>query len=495
MESLKPSSEHRYAFFLTCAYAAIVLTVCLHHEPWRDEADPWLATRDMSLPQLFRWLGPAGTPGLWYLLLMPLAKLGLPYVSMSLLHASLAIAAAGVIAFAAPFPRLFKVLVLFGKFLLYEYAIIARSYVLTLLLMMLIAVVLTRKRKRWRLLGVLLFLLFNTNVHSFCIAAVTCVVVAIDLWRKGQWSRNAVVGAVIAGLGGVLAFLQILPAVNMHTGVPQGWRAIGDALLQIFFPYVPPYIGFFRAHSHGQEWLAEVNYTAIRCFGAALILGILYQLRHAPKAVAIFVLAALPLFYIFATRWYSDDRHAGLIFLLLVFVMWIGGWPSRESAGNGPGLTGVALAATLLLSCFAAIVWSWNDICYDYSGSRAAAEFIRVRSLTQLPIAAFPDTPGESLLPYLPGTRFWYVARQDFGTFTDWRQHWEVEGISVSDQEILRRVRQKFPSTPHVLVLAEKPLQNPAANGYELVFQNTEHIFVEYPRRENYYIYLHRDNR
>ena len=483
--------ERPFALLLTCAYAAIVVVVCLHHEPWRDEADPWLAARDMSLPELFRWLGPAGTPGLWYLLLMPLAKLGLPYVSMSLLHASLAIAAAGVIAFFAPLPRIFKVLILFSRFLLYEYAIIARSYVLTFLLLMLIAVVMTRQKRRDWLLGMLLFLLFNTNVHSFCIAAAICFVVAVDLTRSRQWSRSAVVGASLAAMGGVLAFWQILPAARVHPGVPPGWAGIRDATLQIFFPYIPPYIGFFRANSHGHEWLAEVSYVAIHCFSAALILAILYQLRHAAKAIAVFVMGALPLFYIFATRWYSDERHAGLVFLLLVFVMWIGGWPSPQSQGKASRLTALALAVPLLFSCVAALDWSWKDFRYDYSGSRAAARFLRANALTQVPIAAFPDYAGESLLPYLPGTRFWYVNRAAFGTFTDWSRPWH----DLSDEEVLRRVRQEFPARAHVLIVARQPLKDPVSNGYQLVFLNTAYIFVDLPRRENYYIYLYRGDR
>jgi hypothetical protein len=489
MELLKSRNQRQFAFVLTCVYAAIVLIVSLHHEPWRDEADPWLATRDMSLPQLFRWLGPAGTPGLWYLLLMPLAKLGLPYASMSLLHAGLAITAAGVFAFAAPFPRLFKVLILFGKILLYEYAIIARSYVLTYLLLMLIARVLTREKKRWWLLGILLFFLFNANVHSFCIAGAICLVMAFEMWRRREWSGDAAIGGSIAALGGILALLQILPAAHVYTGIPPGWPAVGDALSQAFFPYLPAYIGFFRSHSHGHEWVAEANYAAFRCFGAVLLLAILYQLKRAPQAIAIFILSALPLCYIFATRWYGGDRHAGLVFLLLVFAMWLGGWPSEQSEGNISGLTAFALAVTLFLSSAAAIAWSWQDIRYDYSGSRSAAQFIRDQSLTRLSIAAFPEDRTESLLPYLPGTRFWYVTRREFGTFVDWKTHWNVDAESFTDQEIIGRVHQQFSSTPHVLVMAERPLANPSTDGYQLIFHNTERLFGEHARSETYYIY------
>ncbi|HZK79524.1 MAG TPA: hypothetical protein VFC46_00615 [Humisphaera sp.] len=123
-----PASDRRFAAILTSVYAIWVLFVCLHHEPWRDEADVWLAARDMTLGQLFHWLGASGSPGLWYLLLMPLAKLGFPYHAMIALHAPLAIAGAGAIAFWAPFPRIFKILIVFSYSLVFEYAVVARSY-------------------------------------------------------------------------------------------------------------------------------------------------------------------------------------------------------------------------------------------------------------------------------------------------------------------------------------------------------------------------------
>src|SRR5207248_1486395 len=110
------------------------------------EADVWLAARDMTPVQLFHWLGSAGTPGLWYFLLMPLSKLGLPYVSMTLLHAMIAIVVAALIAFRSPFSRLLKTLILFSYPLAYEYSVVARSYVLTCLWLFLIAMQLRAER-------------------------------------------------------------------------------------------------------------------------------------------------------------------------------------------------------------------------------------------------------------------------------------------------------------------------------------------------------------
>ena len=60
------------------------LSFILCHENWRDEAQAWLLARDLSIPELFEQMSYEGHPCLWHLLLMPLVRLGLPYISMAL---------------------------------------------------------------------------------------------------------------------------------------------------------------------------------------------------------------------------------------------------------------------------------------------------------------------------------------------------------------------------------------------------------------------------
>src|SRR6185437_15407066 len=106
-----------------------------------------------------------------------LAKSGLPVESMTLLHVSFAICVAGLIAFASPFTRVIKTLLVFSYYISYEFAVISRSYVLTIVLLFLIAIVLRSRTPRPLVLGLLLFLLFNANAHGFFIAGVIWVVV------------------------------------------------------------------------------------------------------------------------------------------------------------------------------------------------------------------------------------------------------------------------------------------------------------------------------
>ena len=59
-------------------YVLFNLSFILCHESWRDEAQAWLLARELSIPELFAQMSCEGHPCLWHLLLMPLAKLGLP---------------------------------------------------------------------------------------------------------------------------------------------------------------------------------------------------------------------------------------------------------------------------------------------------------------------------------------------------------------------------------------------------------------------------------
>jgi hypothetical protein len=488
MKAPRTASNERFATLMTAVFTVLVVWVSLHHEPWRDEADAWLAARDMSPVELFHWLGGAGTPGLWYLLLMPLAKLGLPYQSMALLHAGLAIAVAAVIAFFAPFGRLFKALIIFGHYIAYEYAVVARSYVLTALLVFVIAMSLTAGRKRWWVTGMLLGLLFNTNAHGFLLAGIISAGVAIDAIVRRQFSRKLFLGLCIAAVGGALAFLQLLPPQHAQSlNASPHWLVSGDVISQAFFPHVPPYIGAFIRYAHGRMWAAWTMYWGIRIVGLALLLSILFYARRSPMAVAIGMVSAVAIIYVCVFKWYGGERHAGLLFIMLVFVLWISPWPWHEQ-GFFPRLARGGLAVSLSCSVVAALVWSYLDVRWDYSGGKEAAQFIQAHALDTSPIAAVPAAQSESILPYLPREKFWYVGRKEPGTYIKWDQNWNKD-YSLSEPEILARVHDAFPSGNSLLLTASKPLHNPQAAGYRLIFQNSHRQFDENALDEHYYLY------
>jgi hypothetical protein len=56
-----------------------------YHEPWRDEAQAWLISRDLPILSIFRQMNYEGTPALWHIILVPFAKFGAPYIIENLI--------------------------------------------------------------------------------------------------------------------------------------------------------------------------------------------------------------------------------------------------------------------------------------------------------------------------------------------------------------------------------------------------------------------------
>jgi hypothetical protein len=118
------------------ALAAHVFYTVSKHGPWADEAQAGLLARDFPwLRLVFTELRFEGHPALWSVILsLAIHLLHLPYGYLGYLTGSVAIAGLAVLIFLAPFPRPLRYLIAGSFFFLYQYAIVARPYVLTPLL-------------------------------------------------------------------------------------------------------------------------------------------------------------------------------------------------------------------------------------------------------------------------------------------------------------------------------------------------------------------------
>ena len=154
-------------YIIIIVFIGTTLSLLLNHEPYRDEAAIWLMARDTpDIGSLFNLMGYGGHLALWPFIVFLLTKSGLPYFSMAVVHSLLILTAITVFIKYAPFSRTQKMLFAFGYYPLYEYNIIARSYVLSVLFLFLIALLYKNRFRRPVLYSLLILLLANTNVRS-----------------------------------------------------------------------------------------------------------------------------------------------------------------------------------------------------------------------------------------------------------------------------------------------------------------------------------------
>ncbi|NLE65622.1 MAG: hypothetical protein GX606_06885, partial [Elusimicrobia bacterium] len=303
-------------FFLDLAvlllYAGLTLFLALHHEIWRDEALIWLIARDASLKQIIVDIARTEIhPRMWYLMLVPFAKTGLPVVSMQVLHWFLAVMAAGLFILRAPFPRIVRYLFILSYFMFFEYAVIARSYVLGVLFLFLVAVLYrTRFSNPIRYL-IVLALFFHTEITVFTLAGTLFLLFLFEMTRQRRWTPPLVAVSFLPALSGGAYFLQIL---SFSSGTSACQSSPGD----LGFSNILRAVGhsFFVRFQHVSSELAIV-------LGVVFLLLFLSLMISRPKMVFLFLGGVSGLCYMFLTQYSGYLRHQGFLFLVVLFVWWI----------------------------------------------------------------------------------------------------------------------------------------------------------------------------
>ncbi len=161
----KTDKKQKYiAIIITAIYFLVHLFVLGKHEPWRDEAQAWVIAKNLNLIEIFKLLRTEGHPFLWFVFIMPFAKLGLSFYYVN--YISLLVMSLCVFLFVlySPFHLLINIIVLLSTSFLYFNPIIFRLYCLPILILILICTTYKKRYDKPLLYVVLLSLLFQTHI-------------------------------------------------------------------------------------------------------------------------------------------------------------------------------------------------------------------------------------------------------------------------------------------------------------------------------------------
>ena len=376
-------------------YCAVLAVTTARHESWFDEAQAWLMARDLTPFRLWTtYLRYEGTPGLWHTILMVPAKLGLPYGAMHVVSCLSAIAGTALLMWRSPFPIFVRALLPFTYFLMYQYAVIARSYSLLPLLFFLTAFALPRARQRPIWLIVILILMANVSVHGILAASgIFVVYMAETLIARKALPKIALVRHLVAsaawGVVLVLLAVQLWPPKDLSFPVASTRESIHASSIytQIGEAFT---VRYKNIDEIGQR--VDENRSDARFARGMRIVGI----------VACSILLALSLFWFYKARvllyfllpitgvlllslLYHNRWHSGVLFLIWLFAMWIAAQKS-----NLPTPRYIYLVWILVL--VPQLYWSAMTVAFDirkpYSGSRAAADYLIAEGLAEKEVFA-----------------------------------------------------------------------------------------------------------
>lgn len=162
--------ENKFNLCIIFAWAIISLVSIFFHEQWRDEAQSWLLVRDLNLFELFSQLKYEGHFLLWYLIIMPFAKLGFPYITQNIISWFICLIAIILINLKSPFKTYQKILFTFSTPLIYFFPVVSRCYCLIPLAISLLAIFYkNRKEKPFRYI---LSIVLLANTHTLMLGMV-----------------------------------------------------------------------------------------------------------------------------------------------------------------------------------------------------------------------------------------------------------------------------------------------------------------------------------
>jgi hypothetical protein len=454
LEAQRWRSGHRFEIGLVLLYLLVVVGMIPFHEPWRDEAQVWLIARDNDLLGLLRRMKFEGSPPLWHLLLVPLVRLELPYWSMQLLHAGIAALAVALFVFASPFNRWQKAAFAFSYLMIFEYAVVARSYALSVLFVFVVAILHPRRGERPFAYVLGLLGLACSNLHGLVLAGVMAAVQVWALVRERGDSRAGWIALVLLGTGAAAATWTTIP-LALHVGLKVEPVGFADSLEVVRDGMAPWGSGF------GPRVLALVSVAALA-----------WSVRGAPTALVLLVAPIAIYAFSPMAQFTTAPRHAGFIVRAVLFVLWTErGKTQREAATTHVGwsraqggLACMLVFANLVATIPNAIDALVGDFRGRYSASRSMAAYIDAEAI-EAPIAAWRAAPASSLLPYLPERRFWYVDGREWATYVRWLPRYRRR--ELSERRIIAIVKRRFGEDLPWLLLS-RPLTSPASYGYAL---------------------------
>jgi hypothetical protein len=376
------------------AWLIVVAWLSWGHSVWRDETRALsLALEQPSFLGLFTNPPRDGHPLVWFTLLRSAYFVVGQYWVLKLLSVAIAAAACWLVLFKSPLPLLLRLLIIFSGIVIVDYAVVARNYGISFLLMLLFAHAFTRENRHPAAMGVCLFLLANTNVHS---ALLSIPLGALWIWdeaKHGRWqSAAAALFVMAAGLG--LCFYSIYPSTNQLAidDTPTSFSTIIVALLN---PGAS-----FRSLSFGLPAAA-----------VTIILWIvILSLKRLPLILAA-IAGTLALSLFFAVVYPGSHRHESLWIAFIVALMWIKWGLFGEALDR---LGHIVLSLILAAQVGYGIVWAVNAQAHPYSRSADLALHVeRTPCLREAIIVSDPDYMAEAL-PYYLGNPLYSVREQRF---------------------------------------------------------------------------------
>ncbi|MBM4142760.1 MAG: hypothetical protein FJ225_04080 [Lentisphaerae bacterium] len=481
-------------------FTGLVGILASRHEMWRDELQAWLLARDSSSPAALLYnMRYEGHPGLWHLMLWPVARFTWNPAGMQAVHVLIAGCSAFLLFRFAPFPVLIRLLAACGYFFAYEWAVIARNYAVSVPLLFSVCALFKDRWRNFVYIASLLFLLCHTNVHSIILAGVLTFFLLVEFavaYAAKARKAELCLGRVAAGL-----FIILL---GLYTGIAQtapppdsgfatrwdyGWtgdrrNSAAEKIVSAFLAVPVNDARFwnrnrFLEQSAGEKGPkpAPIAGDKRMRYGMLILFGLAVPFFKRPWQGLFYLCASFALLAFFYIKYPGGPRHHGFLYLAFFAALWMSHhctpwrfpWPPLEAVLAFVDRRRVWLFVPL----FAVQAWgAGTAIGRDWKET-----FSTARDTAQWLDAEFPDRstvffagkygPSSSAVAaYLRLDRMYYLERGEFGSYIIWDGN---RGRNISDS-LAREIPRVMEQTgKKAVIISDGPLRAPGGKPLRLL--------------------------
>lgn len=446
---------------MLAAYFVLNAVLVYYHEPWRDEAHHWLLARDLSFFGLVSEMKYDGHLCLWNLILMPFAKIGLPYIALQLVSLGLMTLAAGLFLRKFELPLWLKALILFSPIFTYYYSAISRHYCMIPPMLFALAIVYPQRHKRVWLYSLLIAILMQTHILMLGMAF---ILTACWFFESLSDNESRQFGNLLRGL--------TLPAASLVFMVVQLWGVNGSTHFSTHFGSLLDMLQSLWLKLNDCVWnLFGFKITwliLLWCLGALLIVLITKEKGLGrPALIAAFSIFYQVAFYAFLFREHTRYLMTWpFIILFSCCICWKGLRSRLLRTYLIIGLLGMTACITYIHGRL--IV---QDIRMPYSDSKNLGTYLEQNFSEDDLIVCDPDDITMAAIPYLSSQQIWNPVIKSTYTFVKWDAE-RQEHITVD--ELLSRINESFPETDHFYLIRGR---SGKIDGIEEYVQNSDLLY------------------
>lgn len=289
--------------FWVCITIWIIITLIrlFNHQPWFDEANAWIIAQKAHFSQLFLLPKIEGHPFIWYLILMPFAKLNLAYpYSLLIINWLFCFGAVFLIWKYSPFNNFLKASISFSFPFFVLFPIVARCYAISIFLFFILAALFKKKSKHPIVYAGLIFICANTNVMAMIGAFCFGCFLIYDLIKFKQLKNLS-----ITILWALLTFsILLVQYMGLNKTYTDERMTVGLNLNFFCNTFVFPQL---------------VNLIIL----IILVIGFGFVLFKSKKAFIFITICYTYLFSIFQFAYLGNEWHHYFVYIYLIIAVWL----------------------------------------------------------------------------------------------------------------------------------------------------------------------------